>query len=438
MKVSRKDKIFFSTVYFVQGAVALSGLALLHFQKDILGLSAAELATFGALITLLAWSFKPIYGLISDLFPIRGQRRKPYLMITSLMTFVSYLYLGAFSHDYITTLVPLVIANIGLGFTDVLCDGLVVEKSTKENVGKLQNLCWSSKFAAIFIVSALGGYMNEHLGILEGADPMSYLPGIKTMFFVTAILPLITLFQVFMLDEDRVKKENKVTHLLKSWGHSTWKWLRKPAFKRSFWGFIGALTFIFIWRATPTSGSPMTYFVINERGFNDAYLGLAGSIAYVGHLVGALIYGKWIDKIAIRKVFFWTILIGSAFSLLNLFIIYDWEPVTFLGITFHYKAFNLLVDFVGGAIFYCSFLPILKLAAIICPKNREATMFAIIASVMNIGLALSSQFGGMLWAQGFGENYGLLDKYYLTVLAINLAILPFILLLPKKQEALKI
>lgn len=438
MNVSRKDKIFFGTVYFVQGAVALSSLALLHFQKDVLQLSAAELATFGALITLLAWSFKPIYGLISDIFPIRGQRRKPYLVITSLLTFVSYLYLGAFSYDYQTTLIPLVVANIGLGFTDVLCDGLVVEKSTKENVGKLQNLCWASKFGAIFIVSVLGGYMNERLGILDGADPVSYLAGIKTMFYVTSILPLITLFQVLMLDEDRVKKEGKIMNFVKVWGHSAWKWLCKPAFKRSFWGFLGALTFIFLWRATPSSGSAMTYFVINERGFNDAYLGFAGSISTVGTLLGAVIYGKWVDKIPIRKVFFWTILIGTAFNLLNLFIIYDWDPVTIFGITFHYKAFSLLVDFVGGAIFYVSFLPILKLAAIICPKKREATMFAIIASVMNIGLALSSQLGGMIWARGFGENYALLDKYYLVVLALNLAILPFILLLPKRQEALKV
>ncbi len=437
MKVSRKDKIFFSTVYFVQGAVALSGLALLHFEKDILQLSAAELATFSALITLLAWSFKPIYGLISDLFPIRGQRRKPYLVLTSLLTFVSYLYLGAFSHDYMTTLVPLVLANIGLGFTDVLCDGLVVERSTKENVGKLQNLCWSSKFAALFVVSMLGGFLNEKLGIVSGADPMSYLPGIKTMLYITSILPLITLFQVLMLDEKKVKAEGKFVHLMKTWGHTAWIWLRRPAVKRSFWGFLGALVFIFVWRAAPSSSSPMTYFVINERAFNDQYLGIVGSIGFLGNLIGAVLYGKWIDKLPIRKVFFWTISLGTLFGFLNLFIIYDWDPVSVLGFDVHYKTFNMILSFVGGIIFYVSFLPLLKLAAMICPKKREATMFAIIASIMNIGLALSSQFGGMIWASGFSENYDLLDTYLITILLCNLLVLPFILLLPKKQEPLK-
>ena len=438
MNVSRKDKIFFATVYFVQGAIALSGLALLHFEKDILGLSAAQLATFSFLITILAWGFKPIYGLISDLFPIRGQRRKPYLVITSLLTFASYLYLGAFSHDYMTTLVPLVLANIGLGFTDVLCDGLVVERSTKENVGKLQNLCWTSKFTALFIVSILAGFLNEKLGIVADVDPMTYLPGIKTMLYITATLPLITLFQVLMLDEEKIKPEGKLMHFMKKWGHSSWMWLRKPAVKRSFWGFVGALVFIFVWRATPSGGSPMTYFVIDERGFNDQYLGIVGSIGFLGNLVGAFLYGKWIDKMPIRKVFFWTILLGTAFGFLDLFIIYDWEPRHFLGLEIHYKTFNMLLTFLGGIIFYVSFLPLLKLAAIICPKHREATMFAIIASIMNIGLGLSSQFGGMIWEHGFAEDFSQLDVYVITILLINLVVLPFILLLPKKQEALKV
>lgn len=438
MNVSRTDKIFFSTVYFVQGAVALSGLALLHFQKDVLGLSAAELATFSALITLLAWSFKPIYGLISDLFPIRGQRRRPYLMLTSLLTFFSYLYLGTYSHDYMTTLVPLVLANIGLGFTDVLCDGLVVERSTKKNVGKLQNICWSAKFAALFIASILGGFLNEKLGIVAEVDPMTYLPGIKTMFFMTAVLPLIVFFQVLFLDEPRVRKESKFTHLMKSWGHSTWMWIRRPAIKRSFWGFLGAMVFIFVWRATPSGGSPMTYFVINERGFNDLYLGNVAAISHVGALIGSVLYGRWVDKLPIRKVFFWTILLGTGFGFLDLLIVYEWDPVYVLGFEVHYKTFNVLLSFVGGIIFYVSFLPLLKLAAMICPKKREATMFAIIASIMNIGLSVSSQLGGEIWEHNFLEDYARLDDYVITILLINLIVLPCILLLPKKQEPLKL
>lgn len=432
MQINKTDKRFFFTVYFVQGAVAISSLALLHFQKDVLNLSAAELATFGALITLLAWSFKPIYALISDSFPIFGKRRKPYLIITSLLTIFSYLFMTFFAHGYLTTLVPLVIANIGLGFTDVLCDGLAIEKSNNENVGKLQNLCWGAKFFAIFLVSAIGGFLNEFLGVATG-ETVS-ITGIKIMFFITALLPIITLMMVLRLEEEDFVGTNSFAEVLKNAFYVVFNWFRKPFIKKSFYGVVGALIFIFLWRATPSAGTAMQYFVINERGFNDAYLGITGSVAYLGHLLGFFVYGKYIDKMPIRKVFFWTIFGGTLFGLLNLLVIYDWEPVKLLWFTVHYKTVNLFIDFFGGLIFYVSFLPILKLAAMICPKRREATMFAVIASVMNIGLAMSSQFGGMIWSGVFSENYAMLDVFYLTTLATNLILIPLIFLLPKKNE----
>ena len=35
----------------------------------------------------IPWCFKPFYGFLSDRYPIRGLRRKPYLILGALMTF---------------------------------------------------------------------------------------------------------------------------------------------------------------------------------------------------------------------------------------------------------------------------------------------------------------------------------------------------------------
>lgn len=42
----------------------------------------------------MGWIIKPLYGFISDGFPIGGQRRKPYLYICSLANFGIWLLMG--------------------------------------------------------------------------------------------------------------------------------------------------------------------------------------------------------------------------------------------------------------------------------------------------------------------------------------------------------
>ena len=41
--------------------------------------------------TSLPWYIKPVYGLVSDSFPICGSYRKAYLIIASVVTALSYL-----------------------------------------------------------------------------------------------------------------------------------------------------------------------------------------------------------------------------------------------------------------------------------------------------------------------------------------------------------
>jgi hypothetical protein len=54
-----------ATIYFVQGAMTLSQLAVSFFLKDDLGLSPTEVASMVG-ITMIPWTIKPLYGLVSD------------------------------------------------------------------------------------------------------------------------------------------------------------------------------------------------------------------------------------------------------------------------------------------------------------------------------------------------------------------------------------
>ena len=71
-------------IYFVQGALGISKLAVTFFLKDQLHLSPSEAAALTGLTTL-PWIIKPLYGFMSDGFPIFGYKRRSYLILAGLL-----------------------------------------------------------------------------------------------------------------------------------------------------------------------------------------------------------------------------------------------------------------------------------------------------------------------------------------------------------------
>ena len=68
------------TIYFVEGAIGLAGLAQTFLLKDELLLGPAEMSALSGLF-VLPWTIKPIYGFLSDAFPFFGYRRRSYLFL---------------------------------------------------------------------------------------------------------------------------------------------------------------------------------------------------------------------------------------------------------------------------------------------------------------------------------------------------------------------
>jgi BT1 family len=81
-------------------------------------------------------------------------------------------------------------------------------------------------------------------------------------------------------------------------------------------------------------------------------------------------------------------------------------------------------------------MPVLVLAARLCPKGVEATLFALLMSVVNVSGVLSHELGALLtyWLGVTETNF---DKLWLLVLITNLStLLPLPLLnwLPSADE----
>jgi MFS family permease len=151
---ARRLALIFAVVYFAQGMWYLPNLSITFLLKDTFGLNAAETATFFS-ITVIPWLIKPVYGLISDFVPLFGQRRKSYFLLSSGMAAAMGLTLSMMgSYTYWGVALFFTLMGLGLAFTDVLTDALMVENGQRLGLtGPFQAIQWASiSFASILVL----------------------------------------------------------------------------------------------------------------------------------------------------------------------------------------------------------------------------------------------------------------------------------------------
>ncbi|XP_038906679.1 folate-biopterin transporter 1, chloroplastic isoform X2 [Benincasa hispida] len=413
-------------VYFVQGVLDLAKLAVSFYLKDDLHLDPAEAAVISG-FAALPWLIKPLYGFISDSVPLFGYRRRSYLILSGL--------LGAFSWSFMATLVNskygaamcILLGSLSVAFSDVVVDSMVVERARGESLsmsGSLQSLCWGS--------SAFGGIVSSYFsGSLVG----SY--GVRFVFGVTALLPLMTSAVAVLVEEKRVCVplngpnlpssglgflETSKQHIL-----NLWTAVRQPNV------YLPTL-FIFLWQATPQSDSAMFFFTTNKLGFTPEFLGRVKLVSSIASLVGVALYNGFLKNVALRKFFLVMSIVGSALGMTQVFLITGLNRK--FGISDEWFAIgdSLIITVLGQA----SFMPVLVLAARICPEGMEATLFATLMSIFNGGGLVGGLVGAAM-THLFGISKDRFDNLTTLVILCNLSSLlplPLLGLLPEESPDL--
>src|SRR5262245_3272963 len=180
---ARRLAWLFAIVYFAQGTWYLPNQTLTIVLKER-GLTAGQVATFFSISTI-PWLVKPLYGLLSDFFPLFGRRRKSYLLASSAAAAGAGLALGLVAPPSYWWLAGLFTAmGLGLAFTDVIVDALMVESGKPLGLtGAFQSVQWGAIYAASVVIGEVGGYLAERRQL--GAT-----------FVLAAIFPLVSLLMV--------------------------------------------------------------------------------------------------------------------------------------------------------------------------------------------------------------------------------------------------
>jgi folate/biopterin transporter len=435
------DVVAIATIYFVEGALGLARLAQTYLLKDELHLGPAELSALTGFF-VLPWSIKPVYGFLSDGLPLFGYRRRSYLILAGGLGFFSYFalgqnFFGLLPLDQIipATVVALLVSSACIAFSDVVADGIVVQKTRDSDnpaiAGGLQSLCWGS--------AAIGGLLSAYFSgsLLEVMKP-------QDVFGITAVLPLLVAAIAFLIDEQPVLRKgrqgnnnnnnNNNNNSLASttstdaaahglvvvedepkpfdgiqdqidalWGAIKQPSIYKPAL------------FLFLWQSTPTSDGAFFFFMTDELGFGPEFLGRVRLISAGASLFGVWLYNQYLKTKPIKDILFWASIISVPLGLSSLLLITHANRA--LGIPD--GMFVVGDDVVLAVLGQIAFLPTLVLAARLCPPGVEAVLFATLMSINNGASTLGTEIGALL-TKALGVTATNYDNLALLTIICNL------------------
>lgn len=308
----------------------------------------------------------------------------------------------------------ILLGSLSVAFSDVVVDSMVVERARGESQsmsGSLQSLCWGS--------SALGGIVSAYF---SGSLVDAY--GVRFVFGLTALLPLITSVVSVLVKEQPVcalpKGQSLSSDITQLWGA-----VKEP-------NVLLPTLFIFLWQATPQSDSAMFYFTTNKLGFTPEFLGRVKLVTSVASLLGVGLYNGFLKKVPLRKIFLATTVIGTVIGMTQVVLVTGLNRR--FGISDEWFAIgdSLVITVLGQA----SFMPVLVLAARICPQGMEATLFATLMSISNGGGVLGGLIGAGL-TQIFGVTRERFDNLAALIVLCNVSSLlplPLLGLLPRDDE----
>ncbi|HAM36856.1 MAG TPA: hypothetical protein DEB40_10680 [Elusimicrobia bacterium] len=358
--MARFDRLylFCAVNYFAQGMAGIVYEPVNYLLKDGLRLSAGETAAFVGWMTL-PFILKPIFGLLSDLAPIRGSLRRPHLILGALLGASCWAILAwTPRHNYAALLTLLILVNFSVVFCDAVCDGVMVQLGQAGGkTGTYQAVQIGTLYATLVLTGVGGGWLSGH------ARP-------RAVFALAAVFPLLVAGSAVWVRE--LPSPASPRQGLRS--------LLTLLSGRRFWALC---LMIFLWNFSPFLGTAQFYYQSEALRLGPLYIGVLSTLGGVAGVLGAAFFGMKVRLWGTAAFLRAGVLLAGASSLLYLFYV---GPVS---------AGVLTVIFgVLGVVFR---LALMDLAAQSCPAHAQASAFAIYMAVFNLAALASNTAGGRLY-----------------------------------------
>ncbi|KAI4838291.1 folate transporter 2 [Plasmodium brasilianum] len=322
-------------VYLVglsDGLTHLASLAVYYLFKDYFRLTPYQVSLI-LMYPYIPFILKPGIALITDSFSIFGMRRKPYLFVFSLFQSFNFLALAFLNLTVVQATLILFFISLCASFCTTVAEALVVESSIGKTYSQGTNKVTefiAAKAIGSLSVAYFSGYFLEKMSR-------------EYIFMTTSIFPLIISVSCLFLKEKQYATNKNIVKQLTD----LVKFINTPVF----------------------------------LGFRPTFMGTLRLTYGIASLIGIIVYRVFLKNHGLKKSLIITTLVS--FPIYISPIILTEKINKYFGISD--ELFVLSGGFLIEAITEIQLLPLFILTANICQPGLEASVFATILSVKNLG-----------------------------------------------------
>jgi hypothetical protein len=438
---------------FAQERATLGAFPILFHLKERLHFSKEQVSEFFMWATF-AWNLKPLAGVLTDAFPIRGSRRRAYMLIGGIVAGASWAALNGVRNDPGAFLMVSIALNVGLVLASTAMGGLQVEAGQLFGMpGRISSLRQVVTSISQIAAPLLGGWLaRQAFGVTAGigagvmlalavvalapfqeasvprfvpladADPGArYRPSATVWIGVVVLasagtlsvlvrgmlnvgISLFALLGVFLLvlGLATARLRNPVLRQAQ-------RQLSQILASRALWLAAGMLFLVYV---VPGLNTALTYRQSDELHFSKELIGRLASVEGATGVAFALVYAVICRRFTLRALILFSISANAAGTLL--YLVYDASSA-------------YPVHAIVGALGVLAELSLMDLAVRSTPPGCEALGFALMMSVRNFGIALSDVVGSKLMDQA----HLTFDTLVIINAATTAAVLLFVPALPR-------
>ncbi|KAF9615596.1 hypothetical protein IFM89_024685 [Coptis chinensis] len=375
----------------------------------------------------IPWIMKPVWGLLTDVFPVRGYRRRPYFILAGVLGAISALVIAIHGKlPIFLALVCLVGMTAGVAIADVTIDACIARNSIKQPslAPDMQSLCGFCTSVGALIGYSTSGMFVHHLGA-QGSLGLLVLP------------PALLILLGFVIYESRnsnngpqEKKKKAALETVSGAIEGMYKTMKVPGvWKPSLYMYFSLALSLstsegqFYWYTDPKAGP----------AFSQEFVGMIYAIGALASIAGVLIYHKILKDYPFRNLLFFAQLLYATSGMLDLMFILRWNLK--IGIPDYF--FVVMEECISRIVSRIRWMPMIVLSTKLCPLGIEGTFFALLMCIDSLG-SLSNKWAGGIVLHLLNVTRTDFTNLWLVILIRNLlrfSTLSLIFLIPKGDQS---